>query len=111
MTRLPEEPSFKNNKTTSSLAIFFSHLPGDPLSEKTKIVEMHGCIVCGRVFNLLAVYSPEGGLLNCTLTGTGGHCLPDEKQPLVVCNTHTADQIEVAHKRWRFRKMEDQAED
>jgi hypothetical protein len=81
------------------------------MSENTNIVEMHGCIVCGKVFNILAVYSPEGRFLIDSVTRVGGHCIAGEKQPLVACDTHTADQIDVALKRWQARKTEDQDEE
>lgn len=77
------------------------------MSENKNAVEMHGCIVCARVFNVLAVYSPNGRLVNCSVTGVGGHCLLDERQPLVACNTHTAGEIEAAFKRWQSRKGEE----
>lgn len=39
-----------------------------------KIVdEIHGCIVCANLFTVLVVYTPEGELLDCTVTSPGGH--------------------------------------
>jgi hypothetical protein len=32
-------------------------------SENKNVVEMHGCIVCARIFNILAVYTPDGRLV------------------------------------------------
>lgn len=78
------------------------------MSENANIVEMHGCIVCGKVFNVLAVYSPEGRFLISSVTGSGGHCIAGEKQPLVACDTHSVEQIDAAHKRWQARNTEDQ---
>jgi hypothetical protein len=65
---------------------------------------MHGCIVCARIFNILAVYTPDGRLVGCTVTSSGGHCVPDERRPLAACDTHTAGEIETAYKRWQSRK-------
>lgn len=76
------------------------------MSENKPIVEVHGCIVCGRIFNILAVYTPDGRLLDCTVTSPGGHCIPDELRPLVACDTHTAGEIETAYKKWKARKVE-----
>ena len=39
-------------------------------------VEIHGCIVCARTFNILAVYTLDGRLVDCIVTGPGGHCAP-----------------------------------
>jgi hypothetical protein len=81
------------------------------MSENTNIVEMHGCIVCGKVFNILAVYSPEGRFLIGSVTRVGGHCLAGEKQPLVACDSHSQEQIDNAHKRWLAHLTEKYAED
>jgi hypothetical protein len=77
------------------------------MSENKSVVEVHGCIVCARIFNILAIYSPEGKLVDCTVTSPGGHCVPDERQPLVACDTHTAGEIETAYKKWKSRKVEE----
>ena len=73
------------------------------MSENIKAVEMHGCIVCARTFNVLAVYGPDGRLVDCAVTGLGGHCVSGERQPLVICDSHTAEEVETAHKRWQSR--------
>jgi hypothetical protein len=75
---------------------------------------MHGCIVCARTFTILAVYTPDGGLVDCAVTSFGGHCVPDEQQLLVACDTHTAGEIEAAHQRWQSRndtELDDEQED
>ena len=84
------------------------------MSENKTVVEMHGCIVCGRTFTVLAVYTPDGSLLDCKVTSSGGHCLPVEKQLLVACDTHTASEIENAFTRWQSRngtELADEQED
>jgi len=83
-------------------------------SENKKSVEMHGCIVCAKIFNILAVYTPAGGLVDCAVTSPGGHCVSDERQPLVACDTHTEEEIEAAHQRWQARndpELEDEQAD
>ena len=74
------------------------------MSENKNVVEIHGCIVCARIFNILAVYTQDGKLVDCTVTSPGGHCVPDERRPLVACDTHTAGEIETAYKRWQSGK-------
>jgi len=64
---------------------------------------MHGCIVCARIFNILAVYAPDGRLVDCTVTSPGGHRVPDVQRPLVACITHSTAEIEAAYKRWLSR--------
>ena len=77
------------------------------MSENKTVVEVHGCIVCARIFNILAVYTPGGKLVDCTVSSPGGHRVPDEQRPLVACDTHTAGEIEAAYNRWKSRKVEE----
>ena len=72
-------------------------------SENKIVDEIHGCIVCAKLFNILVVYTPDGKLLDCTVTSPGGHIVPDKHQPLVACDSHTAEEIASAHKRWLQR--------
>ena len=73
------------------------------MPENKDIVQVHGCIVCGKLLNVLAVYAPNGELISCTVTSPGGHCVGDENQLLAACDTHTAENIESAYKRWQSR--------
>jgi hypothetical protein len=73
------------------------------MSENRKAVEIHGCIVCAKLFNILAVYTPEDRLAGCTVTSPGGHIVADEQRPLVACNTHSTEEIKSAYKRWQSR--------
>jgi hypothetical protein len=72
-------------------------------SENKNVVEVHGCIVCARTFNILAVYSPDGRLVDCSVTSSGGHIVKDAQQPLVSCDTHTKEEITTAYIRWQSR--------
>ena len=84
------------------------------MSKNKNAVEIHGCIVCARIFNILAVYTPDGRLVNCTVTSPGGHIVPDKGHPLVACDTHTAEDIEAAYKRWQSRndkELDDEQDD
>jgi hypothetical protein len=75
-------------------------------SEK-KVIELHNCIVCARTFNILAVYNLDGNLVECIGTSPEGHCVPDEQRPLVACDTHTAEEIKIAYKKWKSREAEE----
>lgn len=75
-------------------------------SENQNVVEIHGCIVCAKLFNILAVYSLDGKRIDCVVTSPGGHIVPDEHQPLVACDTHTAEKIEAAYQRWQSRNRQ-----
>jgi hypothetical protein len=76
------------------------------MSENKNVVEVHGCIVCAKLFNILVVYTQEGKLLDCTVTSPGGHRVPDEQRPLVACDTHNAEEIKSAYKRWKSKQNE-----
>ena len=86
-----------------------------PTMAENRTVEVtHGCIVCGRIFNILAVYSPAGQLLDCTVTSPGGQIVPDGGQPLAACSSHTAEEIAAAYKKWqgvRSAKSDDDQSD
>ena len=81
------------------------------MSENIKSVEMHGCIVCARLFNILAIYTPDGSLVDCTVTSPGGHDVPEYRPPSVACDPHTAGEIETAYKRWNSRNVEESDND
>jgi hypothetical protein len=74
-------------------------------SENKKTVEIHGCIVCAKLFNILAVYTADGRLVDCTVTSPDGHIVPDERHPLVACDAHTAREIET-YKIWKSKNNE-----
>jgi hypothetical protein len=62
----------------------------------TNIVEQHGCIVCGKVYNLLVVYNPGGKLVDCAVISPGGRRVEDANRPLVACNKHPQEAIKAA---------------
>jgi hypothetical protein len=79
------------------------------MSKNKNVVEIHGCLVCAKLFNILAIYTPDDKLVNCTVTSPGGQIVPDAQQPLVACDTHAPDEIESAYKRWLARKSKESA--
>ncbi len=42
------------------------------MSDNVNRVEPHGCLVCGRSYDMLVVYSPSGRMVDCTVTTPGG---------------------------------------
>ncbi len=66
------------------------------MAENRKVVEPHGCIVCGRIYNMLVVYSPNGKLVDCTVTDAGGRRISDPDRPLVACTRHSQSEVEAA---------------
>jgi hypothetical protein len=83
-------------------------------SENHYTVERHGCVVCARILDVLTVYAPDGRLVGCTATNPGSHCLTDERRPLAACDSHTAEEVDAAYKRWQSKndkESDDEQED
>lgn len=80
-------------------------------SENRNTVETHGCIVCARLFTILAVYTPDNRLVDCTVTSPGGHHVLNERQPLVACDIHPVEKIEAAYKRWQSKNGKEQGDE
>ena len=61
--------------------------------------EMHGCIVCGKLYQLYVLYDPHGKFIGSKVMSAGGKAVPDAKRPLVACERHTDEEIGRAMKR------------
>ncbi len=82
------------------------------MSDNHIVTEYHGCIVCGKTYTMLVVYSPDSKLIDCTVTSLGGQRVRDTQRPLVACDTHPAEKIEAAYaRRYSSMQPEDDAED
>ncbi len=66
------------------------------MSENQTRGETHGCIVCGRLYQLLVVYNSQGRFIDCKVMSPGGKRVPDTHRPLVACDHHSQAQIESA---------------
>ncbi len=58
--------------------------------------EMHGCIVCGRVYQLLVAYDANGKYIGSKVMSAGGKEVSLINRPLVACEKHTEEEIERA---------------
>lgn len=61
--------------------------------------EMHGCIVCGKLYQLYAAYDANGEYIGSKIMSSGGKEVKDAGRPLVACETHTDEEIERAVQR------------
>ena len=61
--------------------------------------EMHGCIVCGKLYQLLVAYDANGKYIGSKVMSAGGREVKDASRPLVACEKHTTEEIERAVKR------------
>ena len=61
--------------------------------------ENHGCIVCGKLYELYVVYDSAGRFVDCKVMSAGGRRVFNAQRPLVACVTHTESEVEAAVKR------------
>ena len=66
------------------------------MTEKYTKGEMHGCIVCGKLYQLYVVSDANGKFIDCKIMSDGGKLVPNASRPLVACEKHTAAEIESA---------------
>ncbi len=58
--------------------------------------EMHGCIVCGKLYQLYVVYDANGKFMDLKVMSAGGKRVPNAHRPLVACEKHSEEEIEAA---------------
>ena len=58
--------------------------------------EMHGCIVCGKLYQLIIAYDSNGKYIGSKVMSAGGKEVKGAKRPLVACDRHTDEEIERA---------------
>jgi hypothetical protein len=61
--------------------------------------EMHGCVVCGRLYQLYIVHDTHGKIVGAKVMTPGGKIVPNPDRPLVACERHTAKEIQAAVER------------
>ena len=69
--------------------------------------EMHGCIVCGKLYQLYVVYDANNKFIDCKVMSAGGKRVPNAYRALVACEKHSAGEIEAAVKRVYGKQEED----
>ena len=66
--------------------------------------EAHGCIVCGKLYQLYVIHDSEGNYLGSKIMSAGGVEVTGYGRPQVACETHTPDEIGRAADRVYGRK-------
>ena len=69
--------------------------------------ETHGCIVCGKLYQLYVVHDSEGKNHGSKIMSAGGKEVTGYNRPLVACERHSADEIGIAVDRVYGRSKED----
>ncbi len=58
--------------------------------------EMHGCIVCGKLYQLYVVYDSNGRFVDFKVMSPDAKKVPYPQRPLVACNKHGERDIALA---------------
>ena len=66
------------------------------MSDPTTKGEMHGCIVCGKLYHLYVVHDAEGNYLGSRVMTAGGREVKGAGRPLVACETHSDAEVGMA---------------
>ncbi len=69
------------------------------MAENHTVGEMHGCVVCGKLYQRYVVRDPQGKFVGCKVMSPGGKVVPNPVRPLVACERHTQAEIEAAVQR------------
>ena len=70
--------------------------------------ETHGCIVCGKLYQLYVVHDSQGNYLGSKVMSAGGKEVKGFGRPLVACERHSDEEISRAANRvYGNQKKED----
>ena len=58
--------------------------------------EMHGCIVCGKLYQLYVVHDENGKYIGSKVMSAGGREVTGANRPLVACEQHAGEEVERA---------------
>ena len=72
--------------------------------------EAHGCIVCGKLYQLYVVHDSEGKYLGSKVMTAGGREVTGYDRPLVACETHSPDEVAHAAERVYGRRYTEEDE-
>ena len=78
------------------------------MSETKAKGEMHGCIVCGKLYQLYAAYDPGGNYIGSKIMSAGGKEVQGYGRPLVACERHSSEEIERAANRVYGRAVDEE---
>ena len=77
------------------------------MSDNVTKGETHGCIVCGKLYQLYVVYDPSGKFIDFKIMSAGAKPVKNAQRPLVACEKHTEDQIKAAVNKAYGQQKED----
>jgi hypothetical protein len=77
------------------------------MSETKAKGEMHGCIVCGRLYQLYVVHDSNGKFIGSKVMSAGGKEVKGAGRPLVACERHSDEEIARAVERVYGKQREE----
>jgi hypothetical protein len=69
--------------------------------------EAHGCIVCGKLYQLYVVHDSKGEYIGSKVMSAGGKEVKGYGRPLVACERHSKEEIKRAADRVYGKPQED----
>jgi len=63
------------------------------MSETKAKGEMHGCIVCGKLYQLYVVHDSNGQYIGSKVMSAGGREVTGAGRPLLACEVHSEDEV------------------
>jgi len=63
------------------------------MAEPSAKGEMHGCIVCGKLYQLYVVHDSNGNYIGSKVMTPGGKEVTGYGRPLVACEKHSKEAI------------------
>ncbi len=70
--------------------------------------EIHGCIVCARLYELYVVYDPSGRFVDLKVMSDEARPVKHPTRPLVACKIHPEAEVEAAVARAYGTPIEDE---
>lgn len=70
--------------------------------------EVHGCIVCGKLYHLYVVHDSEGKYMGSRVMSGGGREVRSADRPLVACERHSPTEVEMAVERVYGKHKDDE---
>lgn len=79
------------------------------MTEKQIRTETHGCIVCGKLYQILVVRDAQGKFTDAKIMSAGGRVVPYSGRPLAACERHTDEEVlSAAHRVYGEQEEEDE---
>jgi hypothetical protein len=69
------------------------------MTEKQVTTEPHGCIVCGKLYQMLVVRDAQGKFMDAKMMSANGRVVNYAQRPLAACEKHTDEEVESAVQR------------